>query len=739
MKRLLLLFFLVLSLASCRQTSPPPDNQEFRKVWQSLAESDNWCFGEQRLDETRDALQKDGLPTSEQSQLWRRLAQQHLRLNHNEEAKTAIEKAVELAEPAQLPEMRAERGLVYLRLGEVRNCVLRGNQNSCIFPLDEKTVHLDQRPARSAFDDLLFYLNARKDNPTDLSFYRSRRWLLNIAAMQLGEYPELVPEEYRLELTGAETNPNLVFEDVAAGVGIIEKNLAGGAAAEDMNGDGLIDILSASCDFREPTRLYLNLGDGTFQDSTLEAGLQDQTGAFNVRTADYDGDGDQDVLLLRGAFLRELGTVRNSLLRNDGKGHFTDVTVEAGLAGVGHPTGTACWGDFNGDGKLDLFIGNETITHEDGTQERHPNEFYLNNGDGTFTEQAEKAGVEGLVYAKGVATADIDNDGDLDLFCTDFTYKNVPDKFRGRNLLFRNRGDATFEEVGQEMGIDWPAYRGFACWFFDYDNDGWQDLFVACYETEVDSEVSRFLGFNGPAGRTALYRNNEGQSFTNVSYEVGLSAVMSTMGASFGDLDHDGWLDMYLGTGSAFYDHLVPNLMLQNRGGQFDDVTFRHGLGHLQKGHGIVFCDFDNDGDQDIYAQMGGNFVGDAFSNSLFMNPGNDNHRLYLTLKSDFQVVGARIEVVTQDRSFHRAVGMVSSFGHTPLRQEIGLGRISSVDRLIIRWPSGVVQEVLKPPLDKQLRITEGNEKYEELDSPAFQLRRPQPGDPFCEPLAQKD
>ena len=504
---------------------------------------------------------------------------------------------------------------------------------------------------------------------------------------------------------------------------------------EDFNGDGLLDIATSSCDFRDPTRLYLNQGDGTFADSTEKAGLLDQTGAFNVRAADYDSDGDQDLLLLRGAFLRELGTVRNSLLQNDGEGHFTDVTRSAGLDYPAHPTGTACWGDFNGDGKLDLLVGNETVPQADGSNVAHPCQLYFNNGDGTFSERAEQSGVESLIYVKGVACGDIDNDGDLDLFCGNFGHANLAAEVRGRNLLYRNRGDGTFQEVGEEMGIDWPTDRAFACWFFDYNNDGWLDLLVACYQTEVEEEVGELLGLPAVAGRTALYRNNAGQSFTNVTYTVNLAQVMSTMGAGFGDLDNDGRLDLYLGTGSAYYHHLVPNLALRNLGEEgFKNVTFERGLGHLQKGHGIAFCDFDNDGDQDIYAQMGGNFVGDAFADSLFENPGHGNRFLYLTLKSEFQVVGARIKVDLENRSLHRAVGMVSSFGHTPLRQEIGLGDADKVKRLTVRWPSGATQVFHHLAVDSHYQLREGEPEPTRLALKKLELRQPQPGDPFCEP-----
>ena len=726
----ILLFF-----TSCR--SPEKSDREFRDVWTKLEQSRNWCFGHQRPQETKLALLAEDLTAEQRCQLLTRLGVQELRLGKNDEALKSINEAVELAEKKQLktllPDLRAERAVVWLRLAEVRNCVLTQGQSSCIFPLDDNAVHLDKKPAEKAFEDLLFYLQSQDPNPANPRLYHTSRWLLNITAMQLGRYPKMVPEHFRLELPDRHDQSKGKFKDVAAGVGIIEKNLVGGVAVEDIDGDGFLDILSSSCDYREPTRYYRNQGDGTFKDLTEKAGLKDQTGAFNVRLADYDGDGDMDILLLRGAFLRQLGEVRNSLLENDGRGHFQDVTHRAGLAEPAYPTGTACWGDFDGDGDLDLFVGNETASQAKREYRRNPCQLFRNNGDKTFTDVAAEAGVQSFIYVKGVACADIDNDGDLDLVVTNFGHQRVPANIRGRTLLYRNRGNGIFDEVGRDWGIEGPHDRAFATWFFDYDNDGWQDLYIACYETSLEHEVADFLKTQTPEGRTRLYRNNEGKNFIDVTDSTNLLAVNSTMGASFGDIDNDGYLDVYLGTGSAYYQHLVPNRFFQNKDGQsFEERTFELGLGHLQKGHGIAFSDFDNDGDQDIYAQLGGNFVGDAFSNSLFENPGNTNHFVHLQLKSDFQVLGAKIEIDLGDRKLHRVVGTISSFGHTPLRQEIGLGDANKIQAIVITWPSGRVERHSQPPVDRLLHITERASEIRTEKLRTFRLRSPQPGDPFC-------
>ena len=176
-------------------------------------------------------------------------------------------------------------------------------------------------------------------------------------------------------------------------------------------------------------------------------------------------------------------------------------------------------------------------------------------------------------YAKGVAAGDFDNDGDLDLYVS-----NV-----GRNRLYRNEGNGSFVDMAEELGVIEPIRRSFAAWFFDYDNDGWLDLFVSGYEASIENVARDYLGFPHGATRPRLYRNDGGK-FTEVGKEVGLDHAYLPMGANFGDLDHDGYLDIYLGTGDPFFETLTPNVMLRNDSGKrFQDVTTSGGFGHLQK------------------------------------------------------------------------------------------------------------------------------------------------------------
>jgi hypothetical protein len=203
------------------------------------------------------------------------------------------------------------------------------------------------------------------------------------------------------------------------------------------------------------------------------------------------------------------------------------------------------------------------------------------------------------------------------------------------------------------------------------------------------------------------------------------------MGANFGDLDNDGFLDVYIGTGDPDYETIMPNVMLRNANGKrFEDVSRSGGFGHLQKGHGIAFADIDNDGDQDLYHQIGGFFAGDAYHNALFENPGHGNHFLTMRLvgtQSPRNGFGARITIELDTpqgtRSIHRAVGSVSSFGGSTSRQEIGLGDATGIPKVTIFWPgSGTTQVLEGVPMDAMIEVREGEASFKQLPLEPIEL-----------------
>jgi hypothetical protein len=527
---------------------------------------------------------------------------------------------------------------------------------------------------------------------------------------------------------------------VAIPLGLEFNGLAGGTIAEDFDGDGWIDLLLSDWDPRTQCQFYRNLGDGHFENVTAKARLNGVTGGLNMMQTDYNNDGWLDVYIVRGAWMGELGLLPNSLLKNNGDGTFADVTEQAGLLAF-HPGLSAVWFDANNDGWVDLFIGYET--QDGGTTHVCP--LYINNRDGTFTDQAASAGVAITAFVRGVTAGDFDNDGwpDLYLSCLGQT-----------NVLFHNRGPAgtnspgrvQFQNVTAQARVGEPILS-FPTWFWDYDNDGWLDLWVSGYGADaraffdpnaghatLSAIVAMKLGQPSKAETPRLYRNKHDGTFADVTRAAGLVRPLFTMGANFGDLDTDGYLDFYVGTGAPYYGSLVPNEMFRNdRGQRFQDVTTAGGFGHLQKGHAIAFADLNGDGHQEIIANMGGAFAGDTFFDAIFANPGNAHHWLKLQLvgqRSNRAALGARIKVVARNqadraslREIHRTVGSGGSFGSSPLRQEIGLGPSDFIEQVEVWWPAtGLTNRVRGLRPDRIYRITEGAEGATEIPGKSFRL-----------------
>ena len=605
-------------------------------------------------------------------------------------------------------------GVAYMRLGETQNCCLRNSPESCILPIRRAGIHVRQEGSRRAIECFTEVLA----NTLETSIpHLEARWLLNVAYMTVGEYPQGVPENHLIPPSAFESPEAFPsFTNIASRVGIDTFSLSGGAIVDDFDGDGYLDLVVSTWDVSGQIRYHRNNRDGTFTDRTKQAGLEGLYGGLNLVHADYDNDGDVDFLVLRGAWLFD-ARHPNSLVRNNGDGTFTDVTLDAGLGGVHYPTQTASWADYDNDGDLDLYVGNETSS-----QLTAPCQLFRNNDDGTFTDVAIEAGVANLRLAKAVIWGDYDDDRYPDLYVSNLT---------GANRLYHNNGDGTFTDVATSLGVAEPR-QSFPAWFWDIDNDGALDLFVTAYAAMIGHLAAAYLDRPVESARLArLYHANGRGGFKDVAREWGLLRPTTPMGSNFGDLDNDGYLDFYLGTGDPAIKNIMPNAMFWNRGGErFVNITTAGGFGHLQKGHAIAFADLDNDGDQDIFEQMGGAVPADRFNDALYENPGFGNHWITIQLvgvRSNRSAIGARIRVDIDEggvaRTVYKHVNSGGTFGGNPLRQTIGLGGADRIERLEVFWPTtGETQRFADVPRDRFIRVIEGEPGYTVIELDVYRL-----------------
>lgn len=612
-----------------------------------------------------------------------------------------------------LNEFKTQLAIAYLRKAEQENCIANHNNESCIIPISEKARHINREGSTKAIE----YLEAYLENSP---FNYEIQYLLNIAYMTLGEYPDQVPPEFLIPQEYFEQNNFSRFHNIATDLGVDVNEMSGGICMDDFNNDGFLDLVVSSWGFEDQIRYFENDKKGGFTDRISSTGLVGVTGGLNLKHADYNNDGYLDFIILRGAWLEDYGKIPNSLIRNNGDGTFSDATIEAGVYSL-RPTQTAIWADFNLDGWLDIFIANESTPKGENNCE-----LFLNNGDGTFADVAREANITETGFFKGVDVGDLNNDGYPDLYISNFD---------GKNLLYINNGDETsvsFKLAPDELGLSEPI-KSFSTWIFDYNNDGFEDIFVSGYSTEEKSPANMLMAsimtpFHQELEkhRPKLYKNNGDGTFTDVSGEMGLKEPITTMGCNFGDLDNDGFLDFYVATGDPSFLSIVPNKMYRNLSGNaFEDVTFSGGFGHIQKGHAVGFGDLDMDGDQDIYAVMGGAYEGDIFRNVLFENPvGNQNNWINIVLEgstSNRSAIGAKIIATIREngknRKIYHTVGSGASFGGNSLMAEIGLGKAKTIETLEIIWPnkdrtSSVFQSVA---LNRVIRISEKANEIETL------------------------
>lgn len=540
------------------------------------------------------------------------------------------------------------------------------------------------------------------------------------------------------QLAGIVDLPPVEFEDISSrsGVNFILQNsltpkrysietMLGGVAAFDFDNDGLLDLFFSNgaaipslekTDPRFWNRLYRNNGDGTFTDVTAGAGVQGLGYSMGVAVGDFDNDGFVDLYVC--------GVNQNQLLHNNGDGTFTDVTQKAGVSGI-HPklgkqwSVAAGWFDYNNDGLLDLFVTNyidyklvsaPACFLQGFPAYCRPHEFhgtvnflYRNNGDGTFTDVTEASGIGRHVgKGMGLAFADYDNDGYMDIFVSNDSF---------RNFLFHNNGDGTFSEVGMEMGAaytsDGGTVAGMGAEFRDLDNDGRPEIF----QTAMFSD-------------SFILRHNAGDTFEDITQSSHLRALtrnLTAWGVGAYDFDNDGLKDLFTANAAILDNEMeiehrpfrIPCSLFRNRGGmKFEDVSATAGVGFLTAAahRGAAFGDFNNDGRIDMaVAVIGGP------PRLLINRTRNGNHWLTITLVGTVDNrdgLGAVISIQTANgKRYNHATTAVGYNSSSDKRVHFGLGDAAVVDRIDIRWPSGHQQTLMHVKADQVLTVIQDCER----------------------------
>jgi tetratricopeptide (TPR) repeat protein len=593
---------------------------------------------------------------------------------------------------------RVELGRVYVKCGlydqAVRELSIAAREPStrAVAMHESAVAHYRAGRFEQAVDAGVAAMAANPENE------RTRSWLW-LSSRSLGGYPDSVPAQYQMEMKVGYAPASVRFEDIADKIGLDKTSAGRGTAIFDYNNDGLLDIVFTAA--HGGCSLYRNNGDGTFTDVSVSSGLDQCVNGFIVTAGDYDNDGFVDLFVTRmGFYVGEC-----VLYHNNGDGTFTDVTAEAGVQSWG-PGFTASWVDYDCDGYLDLFVANNLGGLFD---RRIPNRLFHNNGDGTFTEVTEAAGLHTIFPTFGSAWGDYNNDGYPDLFLS---------ASLGRPQLFRNNGDGTFTEVGIEAGLT-DFVVGSTCFWCDYDNDGWLDIVQFAWSDHEDVVYTMRNG-HGPKDGSPMrvYHNNRDGTFSLRSRELGIDGCWGTMSGNFADFNNDGNLDFMLGNGSPRMDRLEPFILLESDGQKYDNVTFSSGLPFAGKSHGTNCADLFGDGRMSIIIAAGGAYPGDLLTASVYCpkeRTGNYLNVRLVGVKSNRDAIGARITLISGETQQMREVGGGTNFGCLPFEQHFGLGKQTQVGALEIRWPSGLRQRVENPPVNHTIRITEGQPAWEDV------------------------
>jgi len=557
-----------------------------------------------------------------------------------------------------------------------------------------------------------------------LVFVLVASWMIRISAQDTGKVSPL-PLAVQPTFSDVTSAVGLHFQNVASHTSrkYLIETMGSGVAVFDYDNDGRLDIFFVNgAPLSDPTpkgtipqkqspkdwnRLYHQKPDGTFEDVTEKAGLQGVGYGMGVAVGDYDNDGYEDL------YVTAYGS--NRLYHNNGNGTFADVTAQAAVAGVGWST-SAAWVDLDNDGRLDLVVlrymqwdfddiwcgerkeGYRSYCTPDVFRPISPL-VYHNDGDGRFTEVSKQIGIAAAGKGLGIALADYDQDGRIDLFVAN---DSVPE------FLYHNQGNGTFKELGLASGVavdgEGHTYAGMGVDFADYNNDGFPDLVI----TDLANQMY------------ALYRDNGDGTFTYETYPSGLGRMTAThsgWGVRFLDCDLDGWKDLLIAQGHDLdtiqltfpnLRYREPMLLARNTGKEFLDVSATAGNIFQQAwvGRGMAIGDIDNDGRLDAVVT-----TNDGPAYVLRNETPTHNHWLILRLRghtSNRDAIGAVVKVVTpQGPQFATVTTAGSYLSSSDKRLHFGLGLETSVKSIEIRWPSGILQTLPNVRGDQIVQIDE--------------------------------
>ncbi len=573
--------------------------------------------------------------------------------------------------------------LAHFRTGELENCVRSRNTDACSLPIGPKGAYKDRIGLDNAIKT---YRRLLRSFPGDAQ----SRWMLQRCRWHQGLPSDSLPAAWHIPQEALEpTSGAPTFANRAAAIGLDATGLGGSACLDDFDHDGDLDLFVVRQGLRDQCRYYVQEANGKLRERTSDAHLQGLVGGHTTVQADYDNDGDADLLILRGGGLVG-GAHPNSLLRNNGNNTFTDVTIEAGLLDF-KPTAAADWADYDGDGWLDLYVANESPD----SSRIHPNALYHNNGNGTFSNIATTAGMDFVGMYKAAVWGDVNNDHRPDLYLVLYGGSNKLLINRGSN----NNGQWQFQDIAARAGVLGPKLSTVAG-LFDYDNDGWEDIVavandLTAQDTAGGAAMKRLLGKKNTREGIKLYRNNGNETFSEQQIAAGLQEQYHALGLQVGDFDNNGWPDFYLGTGAPSLFAQLPNRLFLNQNGKtFVDASM-NGTGYLPKTKGIALGDMDNDGDTDVVAITGGIFEGDVANAAYFENRDSSHHHwLQLNLRgstANRDAKGARVAVTVIDNGKKRTIRATCSTGTNSggnsRMVEFGLGKAQKIEKLEVFWP----------------------------------------------------